>query len=918
MGPPPVVTGVSPKEGPPGTRVTVRGEFLGTGPTDLQGLTICGCDCLLSAEWKSSNKIIARSGPGKGRGDIIVTTRSGGRGTSTVQFRGYHETIGPMKESAVWVEEAPLQTLAWGRRSLSPTSYQQEDPLGLSVEENDKKFPEDDLHELFPEGSGDLASEQFVAGWFLLEHHHATTFDDLRAGLAFLRRKVDGQKEGQLSFFKANVGSVMDQMDTLMILKDRFEADMKEHGPEPTVKVENAIQDCILEANKLFDEVLARRDRADATRNALGVLLRFKFLFSLPVSIERNIRKGDYDVVINDYARAKNLFSKTDVAVFKKVLVEVEQRINRLREILHSKLQDMPSTLEEQKRIIRNLVNLEATGDPAWDGISYHSSFISQQLNSCRDEHIAAEITAGEDTGKTSKSGLQSTPLSNKFGRSSNNNNNSSQSHDWLTSVPQRVLFVEELTDIVSNRFPDLWKLGQAYFSGELHVKVEPGKQAQFKRMVLTTIELFSGLLRAAVLPHTLDRMSVQRQTYGTWPSQGMEGVGPWLPHCLRYVRSTYSSFIRLDLPGEALDIIAILIFDLRLHCMSTLFQQASEHVKSLHKRETWKIEFDSKHGGITALPSQFESKVQEVVQLVKESVLVGEQRETSLLENSNAQRELSALVQGLLLSFSQSLENFAFSNEAVMQEDHSTAVSQLIGSPAVYRSSEKERSGPAWEQRLLTTLSNCQYTAKVVLPCLSELFIRHGFPSPVLPIATATNALNTLDKRILEVYLEQKSDPLVGTIEPSMYLGRFDWDTTRKPTDIRPYAKEIIANMIGVHAEVHRVSPNLVPRVLTQIVETVAEELSRLMSCVTRFSVEGNQQARADILAVQETVRFFITPTAQSFFDEALEAVPPLISTADMKVVEDILTKFRIRMRLQLMCFGDPKNQQTVAAPDM
>jgi exocyst complex component 2 len=75
------------------------------------------------------------------------------------------------------------------------------------------------------------------------------------------------------------------------------------------------ISESMLEANKLFDEVLARRDRADATRNALGVLLRFKFLFSLPVSIERNIKKGDYDVVINDYARAKNLFSKTDVAV---------------------------------------------------------------------------------------------------------------------------------------------------------------------------------------------------------------------------------------------------------------------------------------------------------------------------------------------------------------------------------------------------------------------------------------------------------------------------------------------------------------------------------------------------------------------------------------------------------------------------
>jgi len=37
MGPPPVVTGISPKEGPPGTRVIVRGEFLGNKAQDLIG-----------------------------------------------------------------------------------------------------------------------------------------------------------------------------------------------------------------------------------------------------------------------------------------------------------------------------------------------------------------------------------------------------------------------------------------------------------------------------------------------------------------------------------------------------------------------------------------------------------------------------------------------------------------------------------------------------------------------------------------------------------------------------------------------------------------------------------------------------------------------------------------------------------------
>jgi exocyst complex component 2 len=97
------------------------------------GLTICGCNCLLSAEWKTPNKIVARSGPGNGKGDIIVMTKLGGVGVCTVQFRGYMETVGPLKESAVWVEE---ETSAWGRRALSPAAMQQQDPLGLSVEDS--------------------------------------------------------------------------------------------------------------------------------------------------------------------------------------------------------------------------------------------------------------------------------------------------------------------------------------------------------------------------------------------------------------------------------------------------------------------------------------------------------------------------------------------------------------------------------------------------------------------------------------------------------------------------------------------------------------------------------------------------------------------------------------------------------------
>lgn len=46
---------------------------------------------------------------------------------------------------------------------------------------------------------------------------------------------------------------------------------------------------------------------------------------------------------------------------------------------------------------------------------------------------------------------------------------------------PPRVQLVEEATEAVGAQFPELWRLGQAYFGGELQVKVQAGQHARFK-----------------------------------------------------------------------------------------------------------------------------------------------------------------------------------------------------------------------------------------------------------------------------------------------------------------------------------------------------------------------------------------------------------------------------------------------------
>ncbi|XP_008180585.1 exocyst complex component 2 [Acyrthosiphon pisum] len=870
----PVVTGISPKEGPPGTRVTIRGEHLGINPNDLSSLKICDCECMLSAEWKSPNKIIARSGPGKGRGDIILVTKSGGVGTSTVQFRGYHETIGPLKESAVWVEEAPLN---WGRQNSSVTIFQLDDPLGLSVE-GDEKFPENELTELFPDGSGDLLSENFEPAWFLLEHHHGTSFDDLRVGLSYLKRKVDSQNEGQLSFLKDNVGSVMEQLDTLFTLKQNYEADF-ERNNETLFRVEEAINQSLKEATHLFHGVLTRREKAEATRNALAVMTRYKFLFQLPINIDRNIKNEDVDVIINDYARALNLFGKTEVSVFKKILEEVETKILNIRINLKSKLHQMPTTLKQQKKIIRNLVALNDNGDPGWEAIIHMKQFLIDKIKGSYQQFITEE-QANETPNKNNRH------PQNKHKR----NISLSQQIEPQNIEPKKVLCIDEIATVISDYFPDLWKLGQNYFVGDLAVKPDCSHEMDFKEMILDIIVTVSDIYRTIMLPTTTT------SSFSPVPII-------WLPHCLKQIRSVFTVLTALDLPNEALNKISSVIFDLRLHCLNILFKQASEQIIQLKTTETWKLDYHSKQGTISQLPNDFYKIIMEAMNLAKEYVIRDERRETALVDNETAKNELQLLVHKCFWNFSQVLEQVGLNADTNCS---STTVMSLSGSSVT---GFKLHNDLMWEQKLLITISNSQYTRNVMLLKFKKEFEDNGFPTIDVVVARAVELLENTESKLLETYIETKSDPLVGTIEPSMYVGSFEWDSPSllDLREVRPYAKEIITNLIALHSEVQTIMPDLMYVVLSEIVVTISEEMSRLMNCVTHFSENGAMQARLDLMALTFTLSNYFTPNSKDFFCDATNAVPPLKSEDNEKYVLKCFEQFKTRMHLQIMCFLTP-----------
>ncbi|CAK6964479.1 exocyst complex component 2 [Scomber scombrus] len=905
---PPLVTGISPKEGAAWTKVTIRGENLGTGPADLIGLSICGHNCLLTAEWMSASKIVCRVGPAKDdKGEIIVTTKSGGLGTSTVSFKLLRpERIGILDQSAVWVDEMNYYDMRTDRnKGISPLSLRPSNPLGIDVDKG--KIPQKDMELTFPGMSGDFTSENFSATWYLIDNHAGSSFEHLKMAASNLKKQATKKNEGSLAYVKGGLSTFFEAQDALAAIHQKLESDGTERVEgSMTQRLENILNKASDTADTLFQEVLGRKDKADSTRNALNVLQRFKFLFNLPLNIERNIQKGDYDVVINDYEKAKSLFGNTEVPVFKKVYAEVETRIRALRSLLLEKLLETPSTLHDQKRYIRYLSDLHAPGDPAWQCIYAQHKWILQLMQNCRDEFISGQrvgVGALDPEGDTRPSALGR--LSHTASLKRGGSLRTPRPSMCRFETPQQVQFVEKLSDVVIGQLPNFWKLWISYVNGSLFSEtgeksgqVEKSKknarqrQNDFKKMIEELTNRLVKLVRGALLPSTLSQGELN--CYGGWENK-TELIGAWLTQIIHIVRGCHEALSALEIPNDLLQVLQDLLLDLRVQCLIVTLLHTAEDVKRLAEKEDWVVDNE----GITSLPSQFEQCMIQMLQSLKEP-LDTKPGEINVLQLDQVQDQASELSVSIMKVFIHCLEQLSTKKDGDMNSSHNISVD--LSSPDRFTSIQEGFSPTS--QRLLIILSNCQYLERRTFLNLAHYFEKHGLTGTEKITRVSVDAVRELDRNLFEAYIERRADPIAGSLEPGIYAGYFDWRDCQTPSGVRNYLKEALVNIITVHAEVFTVSKDLVPRVLSKIVESVADEMCRLMQCVSSFSKNGALQARLELCALRDAIATYLNAESNASFKLALDALPQLHNGADKKLLEEQLNKFKSSMQLQLTCF--------------
>ncbi|XP_055328826.1 exocyst complex component 2-like [Paramacrobiotus metropolitanus] len=831
---PPKVTGLSPKEGPPGTRIVIRGENFGAQPNDLISVLICGAECVFQAEWQSPSKILCRSGNGQGIGDVVITTKSGGRGTSTVQFRGYVDSIGPTKESAVWIDESRFADGRAGNQPQSPVGLAEgQDPLALSDEQTKEIFKEEQLLEMFPEGSGNITQENFNSAWFLLENHGGATLEDLKHGLRHMQTQSKQQSEGSVVFLKGHLGSYFECIDTLDHLEVRFAEDSEkfvENVDSLVEKVSNA-RDL---SNYTYEAVFRRRQKTEFYRHSISTVQRFHYFFDLLSSIHKSIRLRNYRAIMADFRKFQSMIGKSQVRVLQNVYREVEAKIDSLRSSLREELRVMPGDVDKQIMLCRNLAELEDTGDPGWDCINTLHLYIMEKMFEIYSFYFADVGAAVADVQRSlqTKAYLHidfqihvASPFDLDFDVPSDIEGATSvnrEKPEAITDSASVCQLLKVLSDHMVKGVRHFLRLSEAFFQSEMRESgkdvtavVDPVKYNRQREMVVETVHNFVAIVQCAVRPkETLIK-----------PEDFYSAV-----LAIQDVRKALTGH------GEGAAVLKQLIMQLKRALVLAVLERGAAEMESIatnaSERPDKVLRLASK------MPELFTTIAVKTLGMTKQYLAEDKIHNINILNDS-------ALVDAILNNWTR-----LFNVPVDTLHDFGDSGTGVVA---------------------LFALMSAQTLLKKVLPRLFKMLDSNIPESKASFKVTITDRYNELVSDLAKSFVETKAEPVIGVIEKHMIDYGVDWKHASEPQEVNAYITRIAFDLNAVYEElcVFVSDEDLSDNIMKGIIVKVCEEVNRLFFVASGFNVNGVIQGQIDLAALRLIIGPFTSRVSTTMLDD-------------------------------------------------
>ncbi|KAF3778865.1 Exocyst complex component [Nymphaea thermarum] len=660
-------------------------------------------------------------------------------------------------------------------------------------------------------------SDKFDARLFLSRIHQNTSVADLESGALGLKTDLRGRTQQRKQLVKENFDcfvSCKTTIDDIQSKLKRIEEDPEGAG---TANLYNCIRDVSSVANRALEPLFERQVQAEKIRSVQGMLQRFRTLFNLPSAIRGNISKGEYDLAVREYRKAKSIVLPSHAGMLKRVLEEVEKVMHEFKSKLYKSMEDPQIALSDLENTVRLLLELEPDSDPVWHYLNIQNRRIRGLLEKCTLDHehrmealhsqkrdkILLDVRWRQlqhDPNKSSPVDLSVLLGPNTASLDAPPVDLAGEEVDAL-----RGRYIRHLTAVLIHHVPAFWRLALSVFHGKF-AKV---------------MNAFRDLEDSNVLyRHMRDATK-------------------------EIAKACHAVEAKESAPASAVKFLFALHLELARIYISRLCSWMRAATEELSKNELWEpvsmLERNKSPYTISLLPLAFQAMV---VSAMDQIDLMMQSLQGDMVKSDDMFLQVQEMQETIRLSFLSSFLEFAGYLERIGSElsQDNKDVSRLQNGTLTeydenfYGVQQGAVIGDS-HQKLLVVLSNIGYCKDHIARELYQKYRHVWMQSREKDneddgdIKDLTLSCSAIEEKVLAYYTYAKANLIRDAATAYLLDGGIQWGAAPSVKGLRDAAVELLHTLISVHAEVFSGAKPLLEKTLSVLVEGLIDTLLGLFN---------------------------------------------------------------------------------------
>ncbi|XP_047980849.1 exocyst complex component SEC5B-like isoform X2 [Salvia hispanica] len=673
-----------------------------------------------------------------------------------------------------------------------------------------------------------------------------------------------------------------------------------------TTHLFNSIKGVSSLAKRAFGPLFERQAQAEKIRSVQGMLQRFRTLFNLPSAIRGNISKGEYDLAVREYRKAKSIVLPSHVGILKRVLEEVEKVMQEFKAMLYKTMEDPNIDLTNLENTVRLLLELEPDSDPIKHYLNIQNHKIRGLLEGCT---LAHEVRM-----ENMQNELREKALSDAKWRQIQQDMNQSSAMDSylagdilpaeMTSAELDALrgrYIRQLTAVLIHHIPAFWKAALSVSSGKFakssHVSTDTSTSGSVNR-----VEVGNNTLDevAAMIHNTLS--AYESKVLGTFRElEEYNILSSHMNDAVKEVSRAGQAFeAKESAPGIAVSALRTLEFEISKIYILRLCSWMRSSIEDISKDESWVpvsiLERHKSPYSISSLPLAFRAIVISAMDQINE-MLRCLQSESAKSEVAFGQ--LQEIQESVRLALLNCLLDFAGHLERIGSElthnklDTGSLHFQNGYSHEPVEISDDPLPGSITDQhqKLLMALSNIGYCKEELSLELygkyKHIWLSSGKVEDDGDIQELVISLTGLEEKVIEQYTLAKTNLIRAAATNYLLDAGVQWGAAPAVKGVRDAAVDLLHTLVAVHAEVFAGCNPLLDKVLGILVEGLIDILLGLF----------NENKTRDLRALDPSgfsqlmleLEYFETILNPYFTNDARESLKSLQGALLEKAIETV-----------------------------